>query len=995
MTVSNSFKKGGLRWMPDADAVNAPEGVLLRAQNLVPDEVGALSLRRGSVKTYSSLGTNVHTLYTAELADGVTHAMAGVDDSVYINGTLQASGLAGSGDIAVNDDSRQMFFARGSSRKKWDGTTLNEWSIPRPTGKVSLSAVASINTTIADFNNSESPAVTVEEGSGAAGDTTDQDGSANEATSVTPANSTSRGVLQRLWTSDQNFFTIGGVEGSETDLVDFYLKFSNVRNVDSVTVVFGVDDSSTIPFKDNRFEFTFFPNDNIPIKLKDPVAEGYAAYEESVVKSVSGVLPADVTGIQSPYAVKELLKNVGSTPSPKSNAPGDNVWSHLTITRGQFERIGNDDGRGWSTVRGFKIIVNAKKGKSVTMSVSDAIIVGGGDRTLTGTYRAVLVAVRQYEDDSGNIIYYERSIASDQSDPVNLNHQTMQVTVNGTTLSSLDPQVDQLWLYLFGGWLDAYYRFAVLPAQVPSGMTIDELTTPAGSDLNEVPERSRIPSWGFSYSQLNGGGVPQGSSSSDIVLTLRTSEMEALIANERLPQYQIVIPDNIIDISASWRNRLFLLTTEGFVYPTTKLSPSSVNSLQVVNLSRFGDPLWIAKAGNGVYVGMERDVIFLRGSGEDLENGARIDLIDEPLNVGNPPIDGCHWVEGNSIIYRSADGLMELTGGSVKPVNMSGISLLWRGQDRHGISALNITSGRFRCAIDNGILYVLAPEGENTYARTIYRFSYPMQQWSRLLFGQLTTGFQSIFNAPNGDLVAGDSAGNVWTLETGTQDNSNDINIDVLCPVDDGGNPLAYKDPFDVQLHCNTGGQTINLSIALDDDDENATDYNVSAAGDLIWRANVSGLGKYVKSQMHLTGTLSEFTLSSMNMSYRVRPQRMLFFDTGSVVAPGNGDVVWPQEVELDCISDSSTITMKVYANDVLKHTDTISPTVSVRDVHQVPLPRGLKGERMRVTFEVDSNETTGAVGFDPYMVRMRLTGSGNQDVSRQYLPMYPAGQVA
>ena len=999
-SVANLYKKGALRWMPDADPVGAPDGVLLRAQNLVPDETGTMSLRRGSTKLYSSLGTSVNSLYTTELDDGSTYRGAGVDDSIFINGSSRVTDLTGSGDLGMGDDSRQMFFSRGSSKKKFDGTVMNNWSVSAPLGKPTLSAVASVTSTVASFDADEAILVTIPEGTGTVGGSADQDGTAADATDLTPDSTTYRGVVQKLWTTDQDFFNINAVAGTETDLIDLYLKIDKVHNVENIRLVFGCDDSNTNPFKDDRFTFTFNLADNVPIQLKDPVSEGYGAYNDAVNKTVTGVLPEEITGFNSPLEVKDTLANVGKTPSPTSNAPGDDVWSHLTITRGQFKRVGNTDTRGWTTIRGFKAILKAKNSKTVTATFSDCIVVGGGDRALTGTYKCVLIGVRQVEDSNGKIVYYEKSPAGDASNSVNLNHQTLQITIPSSLLLGLDSQIDQLWVYLYGGWLDSYYRFAVVPARISQGMTIDELHPPGegGVNLDSAVQRMRIPSWGFTYTQSSGDGQVTGAALTNTVITLRTSEMDALIANERLEPYQIAIPDNVIDIAGPWRNRLFLLTSEGYVYPTSRSSPSICNSLQVVNLTRFGDAEWIAKTGNGIYVGMEKDIIFLTGTGEESADGARMDLRDQPLNVGNPPVDKCHWVEGNSIIYRSADGLMELTGGAVKPLNMAGTSLLWRGQDRHNISALNTTTGRFRMAMDNGMLYVLAPEGlGNTVSNVIYRYSFPHQQWSRLHFGQVSasTGIRSIFNNPDGSLIMGDGAGNVWTLEDTNQDDTNNISVNVRTPIMDGGQPLMYKDPFDAQLHCDTGGDPMTLFIAKDGQEtDDGKSYSVTSDGNRIWRAQINDVGKFVKAQLELTGDVNDFSLAALNMTYRPRPQRMLYFDTGSIPAPGNGDVVWPQEVEFDCISDSSTITMELYFNDVLSYATTISPTLDVRDVHQIPLPRGSKGERPRVVFYVDEDATTDEAGFDPYMVRLRLTGSGNEDRSRQYMPLYPVGQV-
>ena len=42
-------------WSADSDPENSPPGTLLRADNLTPDERGALSLRLGSDTIYSGL----------------------------------------------------------------------------------------------------------------------------------------------------------------------------------------------------------------------------------------------------------------------------------------------------------------------------------------------------------------------------------------------------------------------------------------------------------------------------------------------------------------------------------------------------------------------------------------------------------------------------------------------------------------------------------------------------------------------------------------------------------------------------------------------------------------------------------------------------------------------------------------------------------------------------------------------------------------------------
>lgn len=152
--VSNLYRPGGQRWAPDADSVNAPDGVLLRADNLVPDVGGTLTLRRGSVIGSTHAAGDVSTLHAVELANGVTQHCHMVDDTLYVN-DVPIGSFDGTGDLAIGNDSYQVFVARGTTKKKWDGTHYNNWGVTAPTEAPVLTAVASVTSTVADFNTGE------------------------------------------------------------------------------------------------------------------------------------------------------------------------------------------------------------------------------------------------------------------------------------------------------------------------------------------------------------------------------------------------------------------------------------------------------------------------------------------------------------------------------------------------------------------------------------------------------------------------------------------------------------------------------------------------------------------------------------------------------------------------------------------------------------------------------------------------------------------------
>lgn len=987
MAVSNSFRQTKFSWMPDADSVNAPEGALLRADNLVPDSLGAASLRRGSSTVYSGLAAQeIDSLHTVELSDGVTYRAMGVDNTLYIDGLPKGDPFDGTGDISFGNDSYQIFAARGTKKVKWDGTTLNNWGIAAPEAAPTLAAVTAITSTVAQFDTSESPAVTAVEGSLAS--TTDVGGSADSAKTLTPNSSSNRGTAQRLFTTDQDFMNFSGTVGSETDMFDISVKFEDPRNVASVQIVFGCDDSSTIPFTTDRFEFTFNIEDGLEIPIKDLASQGYSAYDAAVSGIVNSVDPTLVTSVQTPGQVKSAINAVGTVPSPKvTNPPDGSVWGHLTVTRGQFSRIGNTASRGWDTVRGFKVVYTTKKGFTSTATFADALFVGGGDRSLTGTYRCVIRAGRSFGK------YIELGPPSPESDPINLNHQTLQVTISSTVLSGLDPQVDQLWVYLFGGFLDTYYRFAIASSEVRTGMSIDELTNPAGSDFDTPGDRTRLSTWGFTVAQ-GGATAPV-----NLVMTIDKAEIDAVAEGERLEPYQMLPPDNIVAIAGPWKNRIFTLTSDGYVYPSSNRRPSSFNSFQVLDLTRWGNPLWMVKAANGIYVGMEKDIIFLAGSADDSTDLTQIDLYPEPLNVGNPPFDKCVHVDGNVIIYRSTDSLMMLTGGSLQRFDMGNTNLLWRGLDRHGVSAPNLTSGRFRCTVDNFIFYILVPEGSTTEAsNVIYRYNFDLREWSRFVFTQVSA-FRSIYKEPDGTLLAGSDDGTLWMLEDGTQDDGSDIVTNIVTPIMDAGNPIVRKTAHDMQLHCNTAGDTGTVSAYLDGDGTATSSYSFSTSKPQIYHINTSDLGTFTKIQLGLTGSFSTFALHSFDMGFREHPQHMVNLDTGYLAGSEPADLLWMQEIEFDTIAEGD-VDISLYIDDVLYYSTSLSdssvtPTfgAGARTVYRIPLPRGSVGRRPRIVLSASGGDGEGAIGFDPYSVRVRTRSTGNQDQSRRYFKVWPAGE--
>ena len=1071
--LKNLFRRGATYWMPDADAASAPAGAFLRSDNIVQDEAGTPSLRRGSTTLYETQtggqqDTGVHSLYSTQLPepdpDGTTYDLAASGDTLWINGVDKGIEFNSTGDVAFGDDSYQVFCARGTSKYKWNGHDLYNWPIAAPSLAATLSGSSVSSTIFFNFASTGDTAVpsgataTITTPEGTSADAAGYAGTANTAKELTPAAASGRASICKIFTADQDCFNILSKAGGDTDLIDLYVWLEEPRKVNAITIMFGLG-TGTDPFIDDYYSFEYNVRDAHTVDIKDAASLGAGAYAKAASKSQDAISPEDVTKTKTPTEAASILKRLGRYAGSRSMARADAAqaspaWTHFTVTRGQCSRVGSTSGRDWETVRGIKIVYEAVPGSTEKVRFDDLVIIGGGDRVLSGTYK---VAYR-FVNYTGE--YYEMSPLSPVSDPIVLNQQALLITFPASSMSGADAQVNQVWAYLFGGFLDTWYRVAVLSSTAtggywsldeftrasdgspaPTSVALSGLVTAASTDATHVnlSAAAGVSAANDAYNTMiititSGTGAGQlrtisdyvgatkvaeisaiwtdipdatsafiiteaatalttkdrsdldigiglemgartGITNPDVVLALRKGEMDALIDNEVLEPGAIGIPDNIIAIAGPWNNRMFLVTDEGYVYPTSQRSPSNCCVFHTIDLRRYGDPLWAVKTNGGIYVGLTKDVVRIGGTGDESDDHATADLYPEPLNVGNPPMDRAVYTDGNTVIYRSADSLQVLSGAAVTPVATGDTSLLWRGLGRHGVSALNIATGRFRLAIDNQILYMLASEGTDTNPTSIWRanLSGDVKAWSRTIYAGTPL---SIFrNDLDGRLMIGTTDGDTIQLETGTQDDGVDIPAEILTPWLDGGEPLVRKVPFDIQLHCNTAGDTGTLYVAMDGG--TATSYSFITSSSDIYRIDISDLATFFRTQWKITGSFGTFVLQAINLAYRSLVQQVMAVDTGYIIPPEPCDFVWLQEVEVDCISPSD-LTAKVYIDDTLYTTQSVVVTANKRSVYPVPVPRGTKGRRLRILLQTTASAGAGNVGFECFRIRARQVGTGN-----------------
>lgn len=760
-------------WVSSADAVQASADALLRMDNCVLDERGAVTLRKGSSKINSVAlaDTDIHSLYTATLS-GTRYRMAGAASAVYANGTSISSGLNGSGDIAFGSYLDQILFARGTSKKKYDGTTVRNWGIAAPGAAPTVAAVAADTKTFVSFTTGEAGTFTFND------DTTGRtfaagfDGTANGATILNPA-ATGVGRITKLFGSAQDFTVYDGAgTGTDDDLIEMYVYVANVLYAQTLWLQFDVSAGD-------------FQTD----------------YYHAVVQFLQ---PQDPDQPENPNVV------------PLQTA----AFTRIQIRRGDMLRFGGASGKNWSTVRAVRLTANSSETSTTAQWQFDELrIVGSATRPITGTATYKIVAV----NNSGT--YTAKSAPSAVSAAIELRAQATDVTLAATPVNNLDSQVNELWLYRLDDQLDDYYRVA----------------TKTGGP--------------FSGAQ-----------------TIRdtTSSADALVTNLKIEANNTTPPDTIVGICGPHYDRILCLTAV-YLYAS---QPRNLDSFDATHVIRVGDAsetaLWAVKVREEVYVGTTKDIYRIEGDWT-VRADLLINVVKRPLGLSQPPISSAVTVNGDTIIYLASDGWRALGGPA--PLTAGDVDLLYRGYTRHGVSPVNLSTGRFKVAVAGGVISAITPEGASTTSSTVlHRFVPALQRWYRHTY---SATWRALYREPDGTLIASDSSGFVWTLDTGTQDGGADLAVVLWTPVSDNGQPLQRKRGGDVRMRLNTGGATATIGVHLDSASSAGLNVTASSSGVGVVNDSLVDLALAVQYQLRLTGSFSTFALYDYAVGYAECPVPM------------------------------------------------------------------------------------------------------------------------
>lgn len=1014
--MSNLFRRdfsGG--WYPSADANNAPPGVMLRGDNLVLDDEGIVTERQGSANVNSQalgdllslgLGSNaIHSLHTAVIG-GTRYRYIGVGNNVVgstVSGLFELNGnmdsplaFTGSGDIAMADGFGHVFFARGTTKKKRGTSTATNWGIVAPDLAPVVRAKDPVSKNFATCDQTESPAFVANEGAITASYPTGADDTANGAIELTPA-ATGRATITKTFATDQDFSEIDG-HGDPRDLFDMLAWVTEPEKQEKTTIMVGLG-TGTDPFQNDYyyFDFDFDPTTTSAtgvaaptnVTLSDDTVN--SGVQTDTTNNTEALAPPDVTSGQ-PGTIIEFEGGLGDNDpvhgsaalvsTARRDAAYNPGWTHYSCLRGQFKRVGNTEDRNWQTVRAVKVVYKATAGATGVVRFDTIRMQGGAlSGALTGEFRFRYRAVKHYTT------FVEMSPLSPPTDKITFVGQKPQITIPLSTLQGLDAQADQIWVYFFGGILDRWYRCATsVIGGNSTAFRIDEFAKTPDSSIGAT-DRARFTGFGFS--------VPAGTVgvTAALVLDVTTNEIEAQIINESFDDRESKTPDNIIGIAADYYERFFVLSQasgeDGYVYISERRRPGIYKFSNVLRIGNGSEPLyWIKKTTGGLYIGSARDIYSLTGTADELEDGT-LDLTLTALNIGSPPVDACIASEGNALIYRASDGMRTFDGIKSEPVPREAVELLHRGYTRHGVSPLNLTTGRFRAALSRGVLTMLAPEGSaTTSTRTLYRADFNRGKWYRATYPPSATSFTVLHREPDGTVLAGDDTGYFATLDTGTTDyaisgglpTTTSISPVYWTKVDDDALPLSKKDLFDLSLEMDTGNTAATVAIHLDGSGSVATNGNLSVTcnGRAFYKRTISDIASCRAIQLRISGALPSFKLYSFNIAYRGRPQQRMYVDTG-YVRIDRQDVTWMRTARV-MMTSPANVTVTPYFDDTAGTAYTLAVTANKVKVYEIPMGRQEEGGAPRITFAtVSSPATTEPLGMEVYWVEFFYTPSGNE----------------
>lgn len=534
---------------------------------------------------------------------------------------------------------------------------------------------------------------------------------------------------------------------------------------------------------------------------------------------------------------------------------GTNQWTTLTCHRKDFERVGPNikDTQGnpinWGNVRGIKVTFNNSEYNDQEFVINQMKFIGSTGGPLEGQYTYVQVDVQN------NGFYLEKSRGSGSTPIVEVHKSTIRVKP-----FSVNPNANECWIYRYGGTLQRYYL-------------VKKLTGVYGFDPPEFQDN--------------------------------VSEETALQINEPLDEFIGNLPDGIIGMECNWKGRNWYITNST-LYPSSATNPSVYDMRWVIETASRNAEInyFITRLSHDTMIlATSGDFYEITGTGGIITQDD-IDFFDiniKPLGIKSPAISTAFTVREGNLFYVAADGVRVLSGSNCQSL-MVGIDRLIKNESCHGIFPLRfegLWKQRYYLAISKNRLFfstvVNDQIAQGTFRRKLLVFDFVDKQW-RYEDHTDTSAIGALW-AEDDDVLLGGMAHYVAPTENYIKQldsfHSGLHNSAGFMPIpfefrtvwDPNQQPRQRKESYTFKINCWTDSSNVNIlvkgytGIALASDSNQELTLLNTTINNVVRQEHVfqiHGMGTPVKYyQVKITGSSLNFKLFNFSIDYDEFPVQL------------------------------------------------------------------------------------------------------------------------
>lgn len=768
-------------WCPSDDERNGRKNALLQMNNVELDKNGAVQLSGGCTQVGSAYAAPIHSIYSNDINGSRVEYATDTSGNTYRNRANIATNLYNSSNRACFGTAFDYTLILDRNIRKKDtgsGTPVN-LGVAGPASAPTLNSISQ--------------------------------GQSNFLTVTS--------IVDCTDPADGSSATLGAGLHDGSGVITFLTPNKAGTAVMQTNVVGGG------PVNYNSFGGAAIPTDN-DFVLIDAEANGGDISRIASIKYDILLSSGGGSGVVVPDYYTQTWTNDGSFTGKTLK---------VKLRRSDFLRVGVNTAKDWTAVYGYRItVVFIGEGVSIVgleiVPAGDALhqaiaMYGGSESSLQGTYQYMQLNV----NNTGS--YQAKSVGG----PILTVPQAVDMQVTNITLinsTGTDPQINEVWLFRRGGFLDQWYRVKVLT----SGFT-----TPFN----------------------------------DIVTDADALELDITVNSNLISIASSGVLDDVLEVIGPMENRWFY-HTRYLVYPSDFNNPDLVDASLAIKTTGSNDEvfMWSKKVSQAaILVGTSHEVYLLTGTFQTLPDNS-IDIYYRALGCKHPPVSRDAVFYDQRVYYLASDGwrAIDYSGETSSLVAPNTDRLYQKDVTAYGYtgpaSGQLPGSVNYPCCIANNKLYC----GITARGR-IEVYDFTRKYWRNLLYtkGDIT----AITQCPDGKVTAVFSSDNIQRdidiKSSQLIDGTTKLTVLVTSLFMDDGLAENRKDVTTIKTFFKLGSsETIVLSLI---NETGSNNYTLTPNTNPEAEPLLTDAYQLAKSfQFSFSGQVGAFTLLGVFLDYSPRP---------------------------------------------------------------------------------------------------------------------------